>query len=161
MIILISIIVVYRRRKNRPCQTNVKFVSSKTHRPHSHLSYDTNLFQSGLWSYRYLQLGMWCGPNQMTLLFDCQFSKITGSGTDSIGTFSINGTYSMKTGRIALTKSYPLDTMNHQIIIQLEWNIEKRLFEGKQFIRNEKYREVNQFELKYIKHQIRSSTMNP
>lgn len=161
--IAVCIIVCYRQGRYRPSQTNLQFVSSKYHENNDNVWYDINLFQSGIWSYRYLQLGTWHGPTHMSLSFDSQFLKITGSGADSTGAFTIDGTYSMKTGRVGLTKSYQFDAGNRlenshrSIIIQLEWDAERRQFIGKQYVRNKKHREVNKFEMKLTKQQPPSS----
>lgn len=82
----------------------------------------------------------------MSLSFDSLRFEVTGSGSDDLGTFTITGTYSPKTTRMALTKVY---RMNHQIIIQLIWNYQTRQFEGKRYLQCKTYREENRFELKF------------
>ncbi|CAF5025602.1 unnamed protein product, partial [Rotaria sp. Silwood1] len=63
--------------------------------------------------------------------------KVTGSGSDDVGVFTIDGIYSFDTNRIGLTKTYQLDTgdrsenLGHQVIIQLTWNAQNRHFNGK------------------------------
>jgi len=106
-----------------------------------------------------LQFGVWHGPIYISLSFDPQMFKVTGSGCDDIGRFTVDGTYSTKTGRIGLTKIYRFDAttriehLEHQIIIQLVWNSETRQFEGKRYVRTKTYREENRFELKFSKQQ--------
>jgi hypothetical protein len=102
---------------------------------------------------------MWRGPIYVSLSFDPQLSKITGSGSDDVGQFTIDGTFSNKTGRIGLTETYRFNSttrvehLDHHRIIQLIWNSETRLFEGTRYVRTKTYREENRFELKFSKPQ--------
>ncbi|CAF1532266.1 unnamed protein product, partial [Rotaria sordida] len=63
--------------------------------------------------------------------------KVAGSGTDDVGTFTIDGIYSSKTHRIGLTKTYqrgtgnPSENLGHRVIIQLTWNAQNNQFKGK------------------------------
>lgn len=114
-----------------------------------------NLFKSGIWSSRYLRYGIWQGPYSITLSFDSHLFEVTGSGSDDLGTFTITGTYSPKTTRMALTKIY---RMNYQIILQLIWNDQTRQFEGKRYLQCKISREENRFELKFNRLSRHSST---
>ncbi len=61
--------------------------------------------------------------------------SITGSGTDDVGTFDINGFYSHRTHRIAFTKMYRSDNESNnpgrQLKMQLAWNTKEKSFKGK------------------------------
>lgn len=116
---------------------------------------NVNLFQSGLWSNRYFQDENWHGPYHLSISFDPQTMKVTGTGSDDVGTFTIDGIYSLKTNRIGLTKSYTFGTgdkkrnLGHQVIIQLTWNINHHQFEGNWFIILPINQGPDQFELKF------------
>jgi hypothetical protein len=122
-------------------------------------AYDVNAFQSGIWSSRYFQYKSWHGAYQLSLSFDSQLMKVTGSGSDDVGTFTVDGIYSIKTGRIGLTKTYqagtgnPLENLGHEVTIQLTWNRQKNQFEGKWYVQTSKYHGENKFELKLYKQQ--------
>ncbi len=83
------------------------------------------MFKSGYWNSRYFQYGEWHGPCRFPLIFDGHSMKITGSGSDDVGEFTIDGIYSTETSRIGLTKKYQAGTGNrsenlgHQVTIQL------------------------------------------
>jgi hypothetical protein len=157
--LLICITYCYCRCRRRPSQANITFVNTINHKTTKYTFCDINLFKSGIWSSRYLQFGIWHGPIYFSLLFDSQLLKVTGSGSDDIGRFTIDGIYSNKTGRIGLMKTYRFDSttriehLDHQIIIQLIWNSEMRQFEGTRYVRTKTYREENKFELKFNKQQ--------
>jgi hypothetical protein len=99
-----------------------------------------NPFQSGLWSSRYFQHGKWHELLQFPLTFYPQSTKVTGSGSDNIGSFTVNGMYSIQTRRISLTKEYlvgtgnPKENFGHSVIIQLTWNAEKNQLEGRWYM---------------------------
>lgn len=84
---------------------------------------------------------------------------MTGSGSDDVGSFSIEGFYSIETRRIALTKTYqlgtgnPLQNLGHQVLIQVEWNELSRAFEGKWYVRTSKFRGSDKFTLKFSNQQ--------
>ena len=86
--------------------------------------------------------------------------KVTGSGSDDIGTFTIDGTYSVKTRRIGLTKKYqvgtgnPSENLGHQVTIQLTWNAQNNQFEGKWYVQTSKYHGEDKFELKFVGQQL-------
>jgi hypothetical protein len=159
ILVIVGIVLYYSRCKGRPSQTNLKFVNSTNHNTSKCDLYDTTLFKSGIWSSRYLQFGLWHDFHLSVLLFDPQSFKITGSGSDNIGMFTIDGTYSPKTRRIGMIKAYQLGTGNrldkfdYQMIIQLIWNSETRQFEGKWYVQTKKYRGENKFELRFSKQQ--------
>jgi hypothetical protein len=81
--------------------------------------------------------------------------KITGSGADDVGTFTIDGTYSVETRRIGLTKQYQAgngnrsENLGHQVTIQLTWHSDNHQFEGKWYVTTNKYRGEDKFELKF------------
>jgi hypothetical protein len=110
-----------------------------------------NIFPSGHWVSRYFQYEQWHGPHTFSLFFNHHELKVTGSGIDEVGAFSIDGIYSLNTRRIGLTKNYQKGTGNqsenlgHKVIIQLEWNIEKRQFEGKWYAHTNKYHGKNEY----------------
>lgn len=103
--------------------------------------YETNIFASGIWFGRYFQYGTWHGPHQMSLSFDNRSMKVTGSGWDNVGSFTIAGTYSEQTRRIGLKKYYRASTGNkrensgHKVVIQLVYNAHTNQFEGTWYIK--------------------------
>ncbi len=145
--------------KGRPFRTNTDFVNMKNWKLLKQNAYDVNAFQSGIWSSRYFQYKSWHGAYQLSLSFDSQLMKVTGSGSDDVGTFTVDGIYSIKTGRIGLTKTYqagtgnPLENLGHEVTIQLTWNRQKNQFEGKWYVQTSKYHGENKFELKLYKQQ--------
>jgi len=82
--------------------------------------------------------------------------KVTGSGTDDVGTFTIDGTYSVETHRMDLIKQYqigtgnPLENFGHQVTIQLTWNAVNHQFEGTCYVQTSTYRGEDKFELKIV-----------
>jgi hypothetical protein len=88
---------------------------------------------------------------------------ITGSGTDDVGTFTVDGIYSVKTSRVGLTKRYqagtgdPSENLGHQVTIQLTWNTQNNRFEGKWYVQTSKYHGENKFELKFNEQQEQHS----
>jgi hypothetical protein len=123
---------------------------------------NAKLFQSGLWESQYYQYDKWHGPHQLQLSFDGIQSKVTGSGSDNIGTYSIDGVYSIPTGRIGLTKTYelgtgnPVENLGHTVTIQVEWNRYNNQFEGKWYVRTSKFMGSGEFKLQYNKQQQQS-----
>jgi hypothetical protein len=115
-----------------------------------------NLFPSGHWLGSYFQYKRWDGPHTFSLSFDHHELKVTGWGTDDVGTFSIDGTYSSDTRQMDLTKKYqedtgnPLENLGHTVTIQLEWNIKKRQFNGTWYVKTKKYCGKDKFELLYL-----------
>jgi len=95
--------------------------------PHPHPQ-DITHFKSDLWSSRYSKLRLWHGPDSFSLSFDPQSFKVTGFGSDDVGKFTIDETYSDETNRMGLIKKYQLGTndpsrnLEHEVTIQLAWN---------------------------------------
>ncbi len=149
-----------RHCKGRPFRKNSTFVNKLNGKQLKQETYGVNPFQSGIWSSRYFQYTRWHGPYQFSLLFDPQSMKVTGSGSDDVGTFTIDGTYSTETSRIALTKTYQAGTGNrsenlgHQVTIQLTWNAQNNQFEGKWYVQTNKYHGEDKFELKFDGQQL-------
>lgn len=150
-----------------PCKDNSTFVHSSS-RQHEQEVYETernvtqmqslcnsNGFESGIWTSRYYQYGTWHGPQELFLSFDPQMTKITGSGWDDVGQFTVEGTFSEITRRIGLTKTYKAGTGNelqnlgHTVVIQLNENVHSHLFEGKWFVQTSKYHGEDKFNLKF------------
>ncbi|CAF1213483.1 unnamed protein product [Adineta steineri] len=167
-IILLFIVTLLccHHSKGRPLQTNLKFVNSTNHKIYKHELYDVTIFTSGIWSSRHYQSGMWHSFSYFMLSFDPKLFKVTGSGLDNIGIFTIDGTYSIETGRMGLIKTYQLGTkkrtedFKYQMIIQLTWNSETHQFEGKWYVQTNKYRGTDKFQLKFTKQQQQSSPNN-
>ncbi len=155
MLLIFGTICCCRCCQGRPLRKNPTFVHLSISKQIKHESYDINAFRSGIWSSRYYQYGRWNGPHQFSLSFDPQSMKVTGSGSDNIGTFTIDGVYSVTTHRIGLTKIYqagtgnPSENLGHQVIIQLTWNAQNHQFEGKWYVQTSKYRGEDKFELKF------------
>ncbi|CAF3648855.1 unnamed protein product [Adineta steineri] len=114
-----------------------------------------SLFSSGQWISRYFQYKQWHGPHLFSLFFNHKQQKVTGSGEDDVGEFSIDGIYSLNTRRIALTKKYQKGTGNssqnlgHTVIIQIKWDSQKQLFDGKWYVKTNKYQGEDKFELQF------------
>jgi hypothetical protein len=91
--------------------------------------------------------------------------KVTGSGSDDVGAFTIEGIYSTKTNRIDLTKTYQLDTDNcsenleNQITIQLTWNTQNRQFEGKWYAQTGTCHDDGEFMLKPFETSVKSKLL--
>lgn len=140
----------------KPRRPNASFVSRNTTNEEELKSIDLNLFQSGIWRSQYYQYSKWHGPQELQLTFDSLQSKVTGSGSDNIGVYSINGIYSTQSRRMGLTKTYqlgtgnPLENLGHDVTIQVEWNRYNQQFEGKWYVRTNKFRGSGDFKLTYI-----------
>jgi hypothetical protein len=139
--------------QGRPFRTNTSFIKAAPYDPM--LETDSkSIFQSGAWTSRYYQYKTWHGPHRLSLSFDPGEMKVTGTGSDDVGTFTITGTYLTKTQRLALNKTYRLGTGNcrenlgHTVTIQLYWNPINNQFEGKWYVRTAKYSGEDRFELK-------------
>ena len=155
LILLIVGITCYKKhRNNRSVQPNVLFIKNTPTKHSEDEKYDTSMFKSGYWTSRYFQYGKWHGLHRFSLTFDSYSMKITGSGTDDVGTFTMEGLYSPQTSRIGLTKKYQAGTGNlqenlgHQVTIQLTWNASNQ-FEGKWYVQTSRYNGENKFELKF------------
>jgi hypothetical protein len=155
IVLVFGIICCSRCCRGRPLRGNSTFVNVINLKPLRQDAYDVNAFQSGIWSSRYFQYNKWHGPYQFSLSFDPESMKVTGSGSDDVGTFIVNGTYSVKSRRMGLTKTYqagtgnPSENLAHQVTIQLAWNAQNNEFEGKWYVQTSKYRGEDKFELKF------------
>ncbi|CAF1047009.1 unnamed protein product [Adineta steineri] len=119
------------------------------------LKSDTSMFKSGYWKSQYFQYGKWHGPCRFSLTFENSSTTVKGTGSDDIGKFTINGVYSHETSRLGLSKKYQLGTGNktqnlgHTVTIQLTWNKSSNQFEGKWYVRTNKYHGNDKFQLKF------------
>jgi len=154
-VVAVSVISYICCCKGRPLRKNSIFVNMKNLKLLKQDAYDVNAFQSGIWSSRYFQYKRWHGPYQFSLSFDPQSMKVTGSGSDDVGTFIVDGTYSVQSRRMGLTKTYqagtgnPSENLAHQVTIQLGWKAQNNQFEGKWYVQTSKYRGEDKFELKF------------
>ncbi len=127
--------------------------------------YSVNPFQSGVWLSRYFQYETWHGPYSFPLSFYSQSKKIKGSGSDDVGIFTIDGTFSTETNQMNLIKTYQIETgdrkqnLGHQVTIQLTWNAQSRQFEGKWHVRISTYEDKGEFQLKLYPAYIRSKLL--
>ena len=150
--LIIFIAYACHRWNGKPIKSNADFVNEAPAKPINH---EKDPFESGVWSSRYFQNGMFHGPHSMTVRFDRSSSTLTGEGTDDIGSFQVDGVFSMKNSRLGLVKKYQLGTGNptenfgHHVTIQLSWHEKNHQFEGKWFIQTSKYRGENRFELRF------------
>jgi hypothetical protein len=86
--------------------------------------------------------------------------KVTGSGFDDIGMYTIDGVYSTHSRRMGLTKTYQAGTGNlsqnlgHKVTIQLEWNRNTNQFEGQWYVRTRNFKGSGDFTLKLNKQQL-------
>lgn len=155
VLIICSIYYCTKYWRGRPSQTNVVFIKQETIKNSEQEKSDISMFKSGYWKSRYFQYRRWHGPCRFSLSFENSSMKVTGSGSDDVGVFIINGIYSMETSRLALTKKYQAGTGNrtenlgHQVTIQLTWNAQTDQFEGKWYVQTSKYRGEDKFELKF------------
>lgn len=147
-----------KREEGEPTQSNQTFITSNSNdveRGGENL-YLSNAFQSGTWSCRYYQYDEWHGPHLLSLYFNNAHMTINGSGTDDVGTFTVDGFYSESTCRIGLTEHYqpgtgdPSQNFGHDVIIQLVYNVQKNQFEGKWYVQTHKYHGENLIELKFV-----------
>ncbi|CAF1423067.1 unnamed protein product [Rotaria sordida] len=82
-------------------------------------------------------------------------SKVTGQGTDDVGSFTFDGIFSSENFRLALTQQYeagtgdPTQNLGHTSTIQLTWNSDNNQFEGAWYVRTHKYSGDGEFELKF------------
>ncbi|CAF1128108.1 unnamed protein product [Adineta steineri] len=119
-------------------------------------------FQSGNWLSRYYQYDKWHDWHQLSLSFNPTQLKVNGNGFNDVGTFKIQGIYSIKRHRMKLTKTYERDTgnrienMGHKVKIHLKWNTIVNQFEGVWCVKTKKYQDQNKFELKLDTLQVQS-----
>ena len=135
----------------RPCRSNVDFINQGSK---GTVPYEKDHFETGPWSSRYYQRGRWHGPHTLSLNFDRGMSTVQGQGTDDVGEYTVEGIFSTKNHRMALTKKYRAGTgdtsenFGHSVTLQLVWNPANEQFEGKWFIQTAKYRGEDKFQLK-------------
>ena len=150
--IIFGSVFCYRRCRGRPSQPNLVFVKEA---PSTTAAYEKDHFQTGLWSSVYYQYGTAHGPHSWSLSFDRGASTVSGQGRDDVGSFAINGTFSLETHRMGLTKTYQrgtgnsLENFGHAVTLQLTWNAVNNRFEGKWFVRSPSYNGEGNFELKF------------
>ncbi|CAF1350472.1 unnamed protein product [Adineta ricciae] len=157
--LLIIFALCWKHCKGRPLKTNPKFIQSTNQRYSQDNSTDDTLFKSGIWSSRHIQDGLWYGFHRLTLTFDPQLCKVTGSGSDNNGVFLLDGVYSLATKRMGLVKTYQMELskrsedLKYQMLVQLVWNAKSSQFEGKWYIRTKSYSGENKFQLKFTSQQ--------
>ncbi|CAF2814763.1 unnamed protein product [Rotaria sp. Silwood2] len=157
VVIILPLYCCYQCCAGKPRRSNAKFVNKTTTNDEEKQIIDIKLFQSGQWESQYFQYSKWHGPYQIELSFDALQSKVTGSGLDDIGMYSIEGTYSTQSRRMGLTKTYQLGTGNrlenlgHTVTIQLEWNKYNNQFEGKWYVRTKKFKGAGDFKINFDK----------
>ncbi|CAF3079326.1 unnamed protein product [Rotaria sp. Silwood2] len=166
LLLLLGLHCCYLHRQGRPRQDNSIFINLVNQNINQQEAYKVNHFQSGIWSSRYFQYGRWHGPHHFSLSFNSQSMQVTGSGSDDVGVFTIDGIYSFETNRIGMTKTYQLGTgdrsenLGHQVTIQLAWNARNRQFEGKWYVKTCQYGGQDVFELKFDRQQNFSLSEN-
>ena len=155
VVAVFSTIICCIRCTGRPFRKNSTFVKSSMLKNGKDNTCRIDPFTTGIWSGRYFQYGHWHGPHKLSLSFKPQSMKVTGSGTDDVGSFTVDGVYSNETNRIGLTKNYqrgtgnPSENLGHQVTIQLTWNHVNNVFEGKWYVQTHKYHGENKFELTF------------
>ncbi len=165
MIPICICLVCYRRCRGHLHQENIIVANSAYAKINSQKVCDTGPFQSGIWSSRYFQYGLWHDSHPFPLSFDSQSMKVTASGSDDVGVFTIDGTYSTETNRIDLTKTYLLGTgdssknSGHQVTIQLIWNTQNDQFEGKWSVQTSIFYDDAVFELRFCRRSIASTLL--
>ncbi|UJR17236.1 hypothetical protein I4U23_004131 [Adineta vaga] len=144
----------YISKQGKPKYSNEVYIQL----PSTEIEYqNVNQFESGFWISQYYQYSSWHGPYQCSLKFDSEMSKVIGNGSDDIGQYTIEGIYSTKTNRMGLIKTYRKGTgdlrqnLGHNVIIQLSWNSSQHQFEGKWFVKTNKYSGQDKFEMKLKK----------
>ena len=149
--VVFTTVFCVKRCRGRPHHSNVDFIDQGSN---GTASYEKDHFEAGPWSSRYYQRGRWHGPHTLSLEFDRGMSTVHGQGTDDVGDFTVEGIFSTKTHRMALTKKYSAGTgdtsenFGHSVTLQLVWNAANEQFEGKWFIQTAKYRGEDKFQLK-------------
>ncbi|CAF1286552.1 unnamed protein product [Rotaria sordida] len=136
----------------RPSEANADFICRDSVKCHNGEKYP---FETGVWSFRYYQYDKWHGPYRVLLTFDRSLGKVTGQGTDDVGSFTFDGIFSSENFRLALTQQYeagtgdPTQNLGHTSTIQLTWNSDNNQFEGAWYVRTHKYSGDGEFELKF------------
>lgn len=160
VLLVVGVCCCHKRFRGKPLRSNSMFVTKTFAKSNKLDMHEMNHFQSGFWTSGYFQYKRWHGSNQLSLSFDAQELKVSGSGTDDIGTYSIVGTYSTKTRRMGLSKTYqqgtgnPLENLGHTVTIQLEWNSNREQFEGKWYVLTKKFHGEDKFELKFNREHV-------
>ncbi|CAF4828917.1 unnamed protein product, partial [Rotaria socialis] len=155
VLLVVGIIYCKKSCTGQPSRSNVVFVQKNSQKNYELENYDSSIFKSGHWKSQYLQYGRWHGPHRCSLVFNGHSMSIKGSGSDDIGTFTLDGVYASQTQRIGLTKTYQRGTGNlsenlgHQVTIQLKWCPENNQFEGKWYVQTPKYHGDDKFVLKF------------
>ena len=149
-----AITFFYQWLKRQPIPSNETYVKVATSEVEVQ---DLYPFESGLWASQYYQYNNWHRPHRFSLFFDAERWKVTENGSDDVGTYTIDGLCSTKTNRIGLTKTYQKGTsdwqqnLGHNVTIQVAWNASQHKFEGKWFVRTNKYVGEDKLELKLEK----------
>jgi hypothetical protein len=100
-----------------------------------HNALGEQLFQSGPFKGYTAADNGWKGSHGMTLTFHPQAGHVVhGKGRDHVGVFVASGVYSPRTFRMAFDKIYQGDsTKEGRGTVQVEWNTERRNFQGKSY----------------------------
>ncbi|CAF2086521.1 unnamed protein product [Rotaria magnacalcarata] len=146
-----------RRYRAQHADSNDTFISknSTNERYRNYQTYEEDYFNNGDWLSRYHQYGRWNGPHRMSLVFDRNTNRVTGNGSDNVGKFIIDGTFSLENQRVAMVKTYELGTgdpkenFGHTVDLQMTWNSKNGQFEGKWCVNANHYRGEDNFEMKY------------
>lgn len=158
VLLIFGISYYIKYRNGRPSHSNAVFIASETTASSGQEKNDISIFKSGYWKSRYFQYGRWHDPCRFSLSFEGGSMKVTGSGSDDVGKFTIDGAYSMETSRLALTKRYQRgsgnlsENLGHHVTIQLTWNAQYSRFEGQWYVETSKYHGEDKFELKFDGH---------
>lgn len=147
-------VLLVRICSGRPLRSHATFIKASSNTS-MHETDNKMVFQSGAWTSRYYQYRRWHGPQRLSLKFDHIAMKVSGAGSDDVGSFTVTGIFSTETQRLGLTKKYRLGTGNasenlgHSVTIQLYWNPNTNQFEGKWYVQTKKYGGEDKFELKF------------
>ncbi|CAF1950149.1 unnamed protein product [Rotaria magnacalcarata] len=155
--IIVLTIFCCRRYRAQHADSNDTFISksSTNERYRNYQTYEEDYFNNGDWLSRYHQYGRWNGPHRMSLVFDRNTNRVTGNGSDNVGKFIIDGTFSLENQRVAMVKTYELGTgdpkenFGHTVDLQMTWNSKNGQFEGKWCVNANHYRGEDNFEMKY------------
>eukprot|EP01084_Bolivina_argentea_P301039 519237_1 len=105
---------------------------------------EANPFIDGMYN------GHYCQYRQRYIMYDFKLifhdsNVVTGSGTDTVGDYNIEGLYSVNTARMQLNKRYIEGTgdlnenLGHTVKIKLEWSSSKQQFAGPWYVKTHKY----------------------
>jgi hypothetical protein len=158
LIIIIVAIVLCRRWYNKSRVRSTPWRSNSTYTKYALPSRSRSgvqdfIFKSGSWNCRYYRNYSWCGPFNLSLIFEPTTSTVKGTGADGEGSYEIEGTYSEKTHRMGLTQRHtPASSITaspdgvHKII-QLAWYGDEKKFKGKWYDSNSFFKNDGDFEL--------------